>query len=263
MKCGYMIKTVDKNLQGYDGFQYPKKGLVTAPDWNPKPVCGDGLHGLIHETKDHCIKDGDIWMVLKYIKGEEIIIGDNKIKVPRAWVVGYGTAGEMQALFKKRTDKPYVYGYAMKKAGDGSILTAGSWSTLTAGSWSTLTAGDGSTLTADNWSTLTAGDGSTLKVGNWSTLTAGNWSILTAGNWSILTAGDGSILTAGDGSTLTAGDGSVCTVYGDCEVQFEGEVTLVLIYNKHYVISKKWDGRKYKIYKRGNKIIEELVEEKK
>jgi len=69
MKYGYMIKTVDKNMKAYNDFKYPKRGKVIAKDWNDKPECGGGLHGLIHETKYHYIQNNDIWLVLKYEKG--------------------------------------------------------------------------------------------------------------------------------------------------------------------------------------------------
>ncbi len=248
MKYGYMIKTVNKNLQGYKGFQYPKKGLVEAPDWNNEPICGGGIHGLIHETKKHYIEDGNIWMVLKYIRDEEVTIEDEKIKVPRAWVIGYGSAEEMQALFEKKTGKPYTYNYAIRKGNNYSTLKAGNHSTLTAGNHSMLEAGHHSALTAKNSSTLTAGYNSVLTAGGYSTLKAGNHSTLTAGNHSM----------------LEAGDNSICIIRGrQCTVKFTGQVTLVFVRTKkHYIVSKKWDGRKYKIYLKDNKIVEELMEER-
>ena len=104
-KYGYMIKTVNKNMEGYNGFKYPKRGKVVALDWNPKPVCGGGIHGLIHETEKHYIEKNDIWLVLKYKKGTEVVIDNEKIKVPYAWVVFAGTAEEAQRKFERLTRK--------------------------------------------------------------------------------------------------------------------------------------------------------------
>jgi len=42
-----VLRTCDKNMQGYGGFQWPTNGEVSAPDWNSKVVCGNGLHGLL------------------------------------------------------------------------------------------------------------------------------------------------------------------------------------------------------------------------
>jgi hypothetical protein len=135
-KYGYMIKTVNEDLQGYGGFQYPKKGLVEAPDWTPNPTCKGGIFGLIHYTYDHMISDKPIWMVLKYEMESGVVVDNEKIKVPKAWVISVGSAGEMQSLFEKKTSKPYSYDY--------STQTAGNRSTQTAGNRSTQTAGDGS-----------------------------------------------------------------------------------------------------------------------
>jgi hypothetical protein len=159
-KYGYMIKTVDKNLQGYGGFQYPKNGLVEAPDWTPKPTCNGGIFGLIHDTYHHMISDKPIWMVLKYETESSVVVDNEKIKVPKAWVVSVGSAGEMQSLFEKKTSKPYSYDYSTQTAVNRSTQTAGNRSTQTAGYESTQTAGYESTQTAGFKSTQTAGDGS-------------------------------------------------------------------------------------------------------
>lgn len=43
-----MLKTVSADGTAYDGFRWPLEvgAVVTAPDWDPKPECGHGLHGL-------------------------------------------------------------------------------------------------------------------------------------------------------------------------------------------------------------------------
>lgn len=43
------LRTVDANHKSFGGFQWPSVvGVsVTAPDWNPAPSCGRGLHGLL------------------------------------------------------------------------------------------------------------------------------------------------------------------------------------------------------------------------
>jgi len=37
-----VVKSVGNN---YNGFLYPKKGWVEAPDWESTAECGHGLHG--------------------------------------------------------------------------------------------------------------------------------------------------------------------------------------------------------------------------
>jgi len=57
MKYGYMIKTLDKDLRGHNGFQYPKKGKVIAPDWSDNPECEGGIFGCIAGLKGFAIQN--------------------------------------------------------------------------------------------------------------------------------------------------------------------------------------------------------------
>ena len=240
----YMIKTIDKNGMSFNGFQYPlKKGAkVAVSDWNPEPVCGRGIHGLVHYTREHYIQSNGLWIILKYRKGTEVVIDDGKIKVPYAWVVAWGAAQEIQQKYSELTGKPYIYNYAVQTAGYGSTQTAGYRSTQTAGYRSTQTAGYRSTQTAGAWSTQTAGYESTQIAGYRSTQTAESWSTQTAGYESTQTAGHkgtqiagyGSTQTAGYRSTQIAGNGSVSIIRGEegyC--QHKGKVLQVMVV---------WDG---------------------
>ena len=240
----YMIKTINEDGTSFGGFQYPlKKGAkVVASDWNSKPVCGGGIHGLVHYTRNHYIQSNSLWIILKYRKGTEVVVGDEKIKVPYAWVVAWGTAQEIQQKYSELTGKPYVYSYAIQIAGEESTQIAGeestqiaeSWSTQTAGAQSTQTAGYGSTQTAGARSTQTAGYGSTQTAGYGSTQTAGEESTQTAEHESTQTAGARSTQTAGYGSTQTAGDGSVSIIRGkEGYCQHKGKVLQVMVV---------WDG---------------------
>ena len=81
----WMLRRSD-NGQAYGGFQWNPIGEWTeAPDWDPTPKCGGGLHGSAPEawgyftdysSIDFCITDG-----------ERVIIDDSKIKVSRAMVL--------------------------------------------------------------------------------------------------------------------------------------------------------------------------------
>ena len=150
-KYGYMIKTVNKDMREfkyqliYPEFKYPEKGKVVAPNWDPHPEKGGGIHGLIHETRNHYIESSEIWLILKYEKGTEVTVYDEEIKVPYAWVVFVGTAQEAQKKFKELTGKEYQYGHAIQitekrncyqKGEEMSFQKAGSESTQVAGNWS-------------------------------------------------------------------------------------------------------------------------------
>jgi len=263
-KYGYMIKTINKDGTSYNGFKYPlKKGAkVEVKDWNCKPKCGGGIYGLIHETKYHYIENKELWIILKYEKGTEVIIDDEKIKVPYAWVVDWGEAGYIQNLFEKLTGKKYEYDYAIQTAGYNSTQKAGNYSTQTAGYSSTQTAGNYSAQTARNDSIQKAGIYSTQKAGSCSTQTAGDESIQKAGDYSTQTAGDNSTQTAGDNSTQTAGskstqragNGSISIIRGMVGYcKHKGKVLQILVFydndkNEYIYLTKIiTDNKKHKL----------------
>ena len=211
-----MLRTCDHNMQGYEGFQWPGVGdYVEAPDWNPEPVCGGGLHGLAwgKGSASYLSSDEDAkWIVWCAEEAETVLViqgGADKHKARRGIVLCVGSREEATIC---------LYGHDLYQSRDSQ----GCYSTLTGGDGSTLTGGDGSTLTGGDRSTLTGGDRSTLTGGDGSTLTGGDGSTLTGGDRSTLTGGDRSTLTGGDGSTLTGGDGS----------------TLII---------KRWNGKRYKV----------------
>jgi len=250
-KYGYMIKTVDKDMRGYNGFKYPKKGKVVAPDWDATPTCGGGIHGLIHETEEHYIENNDIWLVLKYEKGTEVVICNNRIKVPYAWVVFAGTAEEAQKKFKELTGKEYQYDYAIQTAGCRSTQKAGNWSTQKAENWSTQIAKSGSTQIA--------GFGSTQTTGYKSIQIAGIKSIQKAGNWSTQKAREGSICIIDGKEGYCQHKGKVLQIlrfYDDKKDEYVFLYTIIKN-NKKYKLkavetAKGWELEKEEVKEDGN-----------
>jgi hypothetical protein len=229
MTVTYVLRTCRKDMRAYNGFVWPESGPVSAPDWNPEPVCGGGLHGLLMGIGDISYLSWDSnakWFVVAVDSGSVVDL-DDKVKVPSGNVVYCGDRdGAVSFLVQNGGDVtkiPFTYqrcgndstltggDYSTLIGGHRSTLTGGNYSTLTGGDCSTLTGGNCSTLTGGNRSTLTGGDYSTLTGGDCSTLTGGNRSTLTGGNDSTLTGGDYSTLTGGNDSTLTGGDWSALT----------------------------------------------------
>ena len=35
-----LLRTVDGDMKSHNGFQWPRKGPVSCPDWKPEPVRG-------------------------------------------------------------------------------------------------------------------------------------------------------------------------------------------------------------------------------
>jgi len=229
----YGLRTCNADMTSRGGFAWPREGWVEAPDWDPSPECGGGLHFLRNGEGDADLLSHDadaVWQVIMSYESETVDIDNTKSKAKRCNVLLSGPWHEATAKLRSLvgSDKriPYVCETAgdrsvqtagdrsVQTAGDRSVQTAGHWSSQTAGRRSAQTAGRRSVQTAGDWSSQTAGDWSSQTAGDRSVQTAGHWSSQTAGHWSSQTAGDRSVQTAGYYSVQTAGDRSVQTAGG-------------------------------------------------
>jgi hypothetical protein len=206
-----VLRTCDEKLQAYGGFQWPENGFVEAPDWDPKPECGNGLHGFLWGEGDGSLADWSEkakWLVCE-VDDDQIIGLQGKVKFKNCKVVFCGNReGATTYILANGSLGKAVIG-ATLTGGDGATLTGGDRATLTGGDRATLTGGDGATLTGGYRATLTGGDRATLTGGNGATLTGGDRATLTGGDGATLTGGDRATLTGGDGATLTGGENSV------------------------------------------------------
>lgn len=143
-KYVYVLRTNDSEGKGYGGFQWPKKGKVEAPDWNPEPICGGGLHGLLNgEGGANLLNWGADaqWQVVKVLATDIVHIGTDKVKFPRGVVVYTGDrSGATSFLHAKIGNGFSIHGVATT-AGDRGTATAGKYGTATAGDNGTATAG--------------------------------------------------------------------------------------------------------------------------
>lgn len=154
----------------HNGFQWDTEiGAVNiAPDFDPIPECGQGLHGWLGgegNASTSSYNNSPLWLVLSVEK--YIDLGD-KVKFETCTVVFKGTKAECAK---------YIYdnGGAGKKiigltgryslGGDLSVLDGGYGSTQKAGDWSTQTAWNRSTHEVGKYSNVITGDGSKVKAG--------------------------------------------------------------------------------------------------
>jgi hypothetical protein len=209
-----------------NGFKWPRSGYVAAPDWNPEPECGGGLHGFLRGEGGGGLADWSsdaVWLVAEIETYVDLV---DKVKFPAAHVIFAGSRLEAAAIVKARYPDAAVIGANVAvedrrvavvgyrgtaTAGDEGTATAGDHGTATAGNGGTAAAGDGGTATVGNWGTATAGNRGTATVGNGGTATAGNRGTATAGYGGTATAGNGGTATAGNGGTATAGDEGTAT----------------------------------------------------
>ena len=161
-KYSLILRTCHADFTSYGRFKWPKKGPVSCPDWDSRPVCGHGLHGLLWgEGNGELLNwnSGAVWQVVRVLTAEIVEIDKAKIKFPGGTVLYSGTR-------EKATSYIYKHGGEGKRIA-GLTLTGGYCSTLTGGYHSTLTGGDCSTLTGGDCSTLTGGYHSTLIISRW------------------------------------------------------------------------------------------------
>jgi hypothetical protein len=93
----YMLRTCASDMRSYGGFKWPASGKVECPDWNPRKVCGGGLHGLLHGKGDYGLVDfseSANWLVVAVDPSEVVAIDNAKVKVPRGEVVFCGKGAD-------------------------------------------------------------------------------------------------------------------------------------------------------------------------
>jgi hypothetical protein len=227
-----ILRTCKNDLTSYNGFKWPKKGYVECPDWDPKPKCGNGLHGLLWGEGDGCLlnwSEGAKWQVVEVDLEKCVEIGQ-KVKFPcgnivytgdqisaTKYILEHGGFGKtiVGANVVVGNNQNAVAGYrGTATAGNYGIATAGYYGKATAGNYGTATvghsgiaiAGDAGTATAGDAGTAIAGIGGKATASTCGTATAGNGGTATAGNNGTATAGENGIATAGNGGTATAGN---------------------------------------------------------
>jgi len=164
----------------YGGFIWPLAvgAVVTAPDWDPTPECGHGLHGNL---------DGGGNSAALVSEGPGVVVAardavdlGGKHKFPTCRIVYVGESLQDAATWlARRIHTPVHYGtstagdHGTATAGDHGTATAGDHGTATAGYCGTAAAGDYGTATAGYQGTATAGDGGTATAGYCGTAAAG------------------------------------------------------------------------------------------
>ena len=230
----YLLKVVSKDMTGYGGFVWPMSGKVSAPDWDPSPECGGGLHGwLWGEGAGGAanIEPDSRWLVLR-ARADQVVDLGGKVKVPEADVAFCGDMHEAARYIIDKGATGPVIGARVEvgdreiaHVGDRGTAKAGVWGIAIAGYHGTAQAGDHGTAQAvylgaakagDYGSaragyrgTAQAGDGGTARAGDWGTAQAGAGGIAIAVYRGTAMAGAWGIAIAGEGGTARAGAGGV------------------------------------------------------
>ena len=200
----YILKSIPADCRARNGFVWPTEpgAIVTAPDWDPAPQCGGGLHGALNGAGDgslFCWDDDAVWICAEII-GDDIVDLGGKVKVRQCRIIIAGTREAAAGYLVAQGMSAVIGGTAT--VGDYGTATAGDYGTATAGYRGTATAGYRGTATAGRDGTATAGDYGTATAGYRGTATAGYRGTATAGNYGTAMAGYRGTATAGDGGTI-------------------------------------------------------------
>ena len=96
-----ILRTSNRNRRSHGGFRWPESGHVEAPDWDPEPVCGGGLHGLANGRGNPGYLDtrkSAIWQVVAVEDDLIVDLGD-KVKFPQGEVTYSGDREGALAIF--------------------------------------------------------------------------------------------------------------------------------------------------------------------
>ena len=86
VRCGAWMIRGDDDGESYGGFRWAAPGEWTeAPDWNPEPVCGGGLHGQDRDNGGYAERRSRL--VFCETDGPHVAIGSNKMKCRRARIL--------------------------------------------------------------------------------------------------------------------------------------------------------------------------------
>ena len=216
-----VLRTCAAHMTSAFGFVWPESGPVEAPDWEPTPECGHGLHGLLWGEGDGAVLNWAAdarWLAVE-VATADIVDLDGKCKFPRGVVVHCGDRFSA-------TDYIAQHGGA-GRAIVGGTATAGRRGSATAGDYGTATAGRKGTATAGYYGTATAGREGSAMAGDYGSATAGFRGTATAGREGSATAGYKGSATAGDYGTATAGFCGSATAgdYGTATAGYHGTAT--------------------------------------
>lgn len=84
-----VLRTCAANLSSHNSFVWPESGPVAAPDWDPKPECGNGLHGLVRGEGNAELFNWSSdakWLVVR-VEESAIVDLNGKVKFPICEVV--------------------------------------------------------------------------------------------------------------------------------------------------------------------------------
>jgi hypothetical protein len=243
-----ILRTCKADMTSWDGFKWPRRGKVEAPDWEPTRECGNGLHGLLWgEGGGGCLLDWSedaVWIVARVDMDDVINLGD-KVKFPRATVLYAGDRKTATDLILKERPGAACVG-AFVTGGYRATVTGGYRATVTGGDYATVTGGYRTTATGGDYATVTGGGSATVTGGHYATVTGGFFATVTGGFFAAVTGGHYATVTGGDYATVTGGQYATVTG-GDYATVTGGQYATVTGGDGSVLQLRHYDGRRWRI----------------
>jgi hypothetical protein len=207
---GVMIRTVSAEGKAHNGFQWPLEPqdpgeFVTAPDWNPSPTCGGGLHGCLWgQNPQHIIGAEDTtrkWQAC-LVKLDEVVKVDGKIKAPRCRVIAVGDRSTICNYVASLAPRNVGVPYSSTSAGNNGQASAGDYGQASAGYNGQASAGYNGQASAGDYGQASAGYNGQASAGDYGQASAGYYGQASAGNNGQASAGYNGQASAGEKGTL-------------------------------------------------------------
>jgi hypothetical protein len=232
-----VLRSCNSDMSSYNGFVWPELGPVKCEDWNPKPECGNGLHGWAWGEGDGSLgnwEENAKWLVVE-VEDKDVVDLKDKVKFPEGNVVFCGNRFNATNYIREHGARGPVIGASIV-VGDNGTASAGDEGTATAGDNGTASAGDNGTASAGENGTASAGENGTASAGYKGTASAGYKGTASAGNNGTASAGIYGTASAGENGTATAGDEGTASAgkNGTASAGDKGIIQIKWFDNKRY-----------------------------
>jgi len=241
-KYSYVLRTCSKNIESYNGFKWPKEGYVEAPDWDPTPRCGNGLHGFLNGEGDGSYADWDPaakWLVVK-VKTADIVDLKGKVKFKCGKVIFCGRRDKAIHFLKTKIGNKYnVIGDFI------STAVAGYYGIASVGNFGIARAGDRGNASAGVGGVASVGAHGNAKVelvgnasaGNYGTANAGNYGPASAGYAGTTSAGYHGTASVGAYGNASAGVGGVASagICGTIKIKYYDKIAKKILIKEGYI----------------------------
>ena len=254
-----LLRTCHADSTAHGGFQWPLEvgATVEAPDWDPSPRCGGGLHGLPWGLGDATLLNWSpeaVGIVFSAAAQEVVDIDGAKAKVRAARVEFVGPLkAAAEWLYSQQDDRTRVGVCGTASAGAGGTASAGyrghaivgAGGTASAGYDGTAIAGDRGTASALGEGTAIAGDRGTASAGTDGRASAGTDGRASAGYCGHAIAGTDGHASAGDRGTASAGAGGTASAgcRGHASAGIGGRASAG---DGGTISIERWDGLRYR-----------------